>query len=254
MKLLSEGYPNSDLPKSYDEAKQYLKELGLGFQSIDVCENNCVLFRKEYKKDDVCPVCKASRWKDGTGAKRIPHKVLRYFPLVPRLKRVIALKRTSKETQWHKNMRKPVDNVMSHPADGEAWKHFDRREATFAADSRNLRLALATDGFNPFGNMSMQYSMWPVLVTPLNLPPWECVNPANCFMCLLILGPKSLGKDFDLFLEPLIVDLLELWMGVSTFDACTGRKFHLRAAVLWCIHDFPALSTLSGRTTKGYYA
>ena len=73
MKLLSEGYPNSDLPKSYDEAKKYLKELGLGFQSIDVCENNCVLFRKEYKKDDVCPVCKASRWKDGTGAKRIPH-------------------------------------------------------------------------------------------------------------------------------------------------------------------------------------
>ena len=173
---------------------------------------------------------------------------------MPRLKRVFALKRTSKETQWHKNMRKPVDNVMSHPADGEAWKHFDRREATFAADSRNLRLALATDGFNPFGNMSMQYSMWPVLVTPLNLPPWECVNPANCFMCLLILGPKSLGKDFDLFLEPLIVDLLELWKGVSTFDACIGRKFHLRAAVLWCIHDFPALSTLSGRTTKGYYA
>jgi hypothetical protein len=43
---------------------------------------------------------------------------------------------------------------MSHPADGEAWKEFDRRESTFAADPRNLRLALATDGFNPFGNMS----------------------------------------------------------------------------------------------------
>src|SRR6185436_11641453 len=28
----------------------------------------------------------------------------------------------------------------------------------------------------------------------------------------------------------------------------------LRAAVLWCIHDYQALSTLSGRTTKGYYA
>jgi hypothetical protein len=57
-----------------------------------------------------------------------------------------------------------------------------------------------------------------------------------------------------LFLEPLIEELLELWKGVSTYDACTGRKFDLRAAVLWCIHDYPALSTLSGRTTKGYYA
>ena len=98
----------------------------------------------------------------------------------------------------------PVDNVMSHPADGEAWKDLDRKFLDFARDPRNLRLALATDGFTQFGNMSTQYSMWPVLLTPLNLPPWECVNPTNYFMSLLILGPKSLGKDFDLYLEPLI--------------------------------------------------
>jgi hypothetical protein len=36
-------------------------------------------------------------------------------------------------------MRKPVKNVKSHPADGKAWKEFDRREPTFAADPRNLR-------------------------------------------------------------------------------------------------------------------
>ncbi|XP_066396301.1 uncharacterized protein [Miscanthus floridulus] len=254
LKLLSSGYHQSELPKSYDEAKKYLGELGLGFENIHVCKNNCVLFRKRYYKENVCPVYKASRWQDETGNKRVPHKVLRHFPLLPRLKRIFASKRTFEETQWHKKMRTPVDNVMSHLADGEAWKEFDTREPTFADDSRNLRLALATDGFNPFGNMSTQYSMWPVLLTPLNLPPWECVNPANYFMSLLILGPKSPGKDFDLFLEPLIEELLDLWKGVSTYDACTGRKFNLRAAMLWCIHDFPALSTLSGRTTKGYYA
>jgi hypothetical protein len=57
-----------------------------------------------------------------------------------------------------------------------------------------------------------------------------------------------------LFLEPLIEELLKLWKGVKTYDACTGRKFDLHAAVLWCIHDYPTLATLSGRTTKGYYA
>ena len=254
MKLMSDGYPKGDLPKSYDEAKKYLKELGLGYENIDVCKNNCVLFWDKNADKNVCPVCKESRWKDDTGTKRVQHKVLRYFPLLPRLKRIYASKRTSKETQWHKKVRKPVDNVMSHPADGEAWKDFDTREPDFADDPRNLRLALATDGFNPFGNMSTQYSMWPVLLTPLNLPPWECVSPANCFMALLIPGPRSPGKDFDVFLEPLIKDLLDLWKGVSTYDACTGKKFDLRAAVLWCIHDYPALGTLSGRTTKGYYA
>jgi hypothetical protein len=57
-----------------------------------------------------------------------------------------------------------------------------------------------------------------------------------------------------LFLEPLIEELFELWSGVSTYDAASGTKFNLHAAVLWCIHDFPTLSTMSARTTKGYYA
>ena len=57
-----------------------------------------------------------------------------------------------------------------------------------------------------------------------------------------------------MFLEPLIEELLELWSGVSTYDAASSTKFNLHAAVLWCIHDFPALSTMSGRTTKSYYA
>jgi hypothetical protein len=74
-------------------------------------------------------------------------------------------------------------------------------------------------------------------------------------MSLLIPGPTFLGKDFDLFLEPLIDKLQKLWKGVKTFHVLhLDEDFTLRAAVLWCIHDFLALSTLSGRTTKGYYA
>ena len=65
-------------------------------------------------------------------------------------------------------------------------------------------------------------------------------------MALLIPGPTCPGKEFDLFLDPLIDDLLELWNGVHTYDALTQKTFNLRAAVLWCIHDYPALSTLSG--------
>ena len=95
--------------------------------------------------------------------------------------------------------------------------------------------------------------MWPILITPLNLPPWKCVNPSNCFMSLLILGPTSLGKDFDVFLEPLIDELQKLWKDVNTFHVLHPDKgFTLCIAMLWCIHDFLALSTLSGLPTKGY--
>ena len=99
--------------------------------------------------------------------------------------------------------------------------------------------------------------MWRVLVMPLNVPPWECLNPSNCFMSLLILGPTFPGKDFDVFLEPLIKELKDLWKDADTFHVLhpdNKKGFTLHAAVLWCMHDFPALSTLSGRTTKGYYA
>jgi len=92
MKLMTEGYPQSELPKSYDEAKKYLQELGHGYETIHVCKNNCVLFRKNNADLNVCPVCKESRWKDETGSKQVQHKVLRNFPVVPRLKRIYALK------------------------------------------------------------------------------------------------------------------------------------------------------------------
>jgi len=96
--------------------------------------------------------------------------------------------------------------------------------------------------------------MWPVFVIPYNFPPWSCMQESNFMMALLIPGPKSPGKRFDVFLQPLVEDLLALWSGVDTVDALTGKCFTLHAAVLWCIHDYPALSTLSGRTTKGYFA
>ena len=102
--------------------------------------------------------------------------------------------------------------------------------------------------------MSSSYSMWPIFVIPYNLPPWLCMQESNFMMALLIPGPHSPRKALDVFLQPLVEDLLKLWSGVDTVDAITGKDFKLRAAVLSCIHDYPALSTLSRCTTSGYFA
>jgi len=159
---------------------------------------------------------------------------------------MFATKEASEEAQWHKFKRQPSEKEMSHPADGEAWQDFDRENPDFAKDARNLRLGLATDRFNLFWEKNTEYSMWHVFVVPYNLPPWACMQESNFMMALLIPGPTCPGKDLDLFLEPLIDDLLELWKGVRTYDALTRKIFNLRATILWCIHDYPALSTLSG--------
>ena len=67
--------------------------------------------------------------------------------------------------------------------------------------------------------MSSKYSMWPVFVVPYNLPPWACMDQSNFMMALLIPGRSSPGKDFDVFMQPLVEELLKLWHGVLTYDA-----------------------------------
>ena len=43
-------------------------------------------------------------------------------------------------------------------------------------------------------------------------------------MSLLIPGPESPGKDFDVFMEPLVEELLQLWTGVPTYDALSPEE------------------------------
>jgi len=68
---------------------------------------------------------------------------------------------------------------MRHPRDSEASKRFDLLHPEFANDPRNVRLGLASDGFNPFGNMSTSHSIWPVVLIPYNRPPWECMKQTS---------------------------------------------------------------------------
>ncbi|KAA0048563.1 uncharacterized protein E5676_scaffold600G002050 [Cucumis melo var. makuwa] len=90
--------------------------------------------------------------------------------------------------RWHKDKRVDTEDVLRHPTDAARWKHFDKEFPQFASEPRNVHLSLASDGFIPFGNMSTAYSISP-------------------------------GKELDVYLQPLIDELKELWNnGVRTFD------------------------------------
>lgn len=72
---------------------------------------------------------------------------------------------------------------------------------------------------------------------------------------LLIPGPNSPCNDIDVYTQPLIEELKILWSnGVETYDASTGTKFQMRAALLWTISDFSSLAMLSSWSTKGKLA
>nr|GEY06854.1 hypothetical protein [Tanacetum cinerariifolium] len=135
---------------------------------------------------------------------------------------------------WHATGKCTKPGKMQHPVDGRAWKNFDTKYLDFAREPRNVRLGLVVDGFNLFGNLSQSYNMWPVILTTYSLPLWLCMKESSFMLTLFIPGPKSSGKDIDVYLRPLIDDLKDLWAkpGVETIDVATGQKFNMRVMVL----------------------
>jgi hypothetical protein len=91
-----------------------------------------------------------------------------------------------------------------------AWKHVDNTFPLFKK-IRNIRLGLASDGFNPFGMQNVTYSCWPVILIPYNLPPWLYEKQSYWIMSMLIPGKKSPGMNIDVYLRTLIEELKELW-------------------------------------------
>lgn len=252
LKLLNEVFPKgNNCPDNYYNTRKLLREVGLGYDTIDICRYDCSIFYGENKDATMCPVCKSSRYIRN----KIPHKRLRHFPITPRLKRLYVSRHTAKDMRWHKEVRKEDPGVLRHPADGKAWRNFDELYPDFATNSRNVRMGLASDGFNPFSTMTTTYSTWPVILMPYNMPPWRMLHKSNYFLTLLILGPKSPGKDFDVFLRLLVDELKVLWLdGVQTYDEYSKSQFTLRAAVIWTINDFPAYAYFSGWSTMGKLA
>jgi hypothetical protein len=77
----------------------------------------------------------------------------------------------------------------------------------------------------------------------------------NVILSMLIPEKEGPGDAIDIYLQPLIEELIELWEeGVDTHDASTKTNFNLKAAMLWIVHDFPAYANLSGYSTKGRLA
>nr|GEW23125.1 hypothetical protein [Tanacetum cinerariifolium] len=173
------------------------------------------------------PVDSSRRWKDSnTSRKKVHKKVLRYFSIIPRLQCLYNSSHTTKEMTWHATGKCTEPDKMQHLVDSRAWKNFDTKQA---------------------------YNMWPMILTTYNLPLWLCMKESSFMLTLLIPGPKSPGKNIDVYLRPLIDDLKDLWAkpSVETIDVATGEKFNMKAMVLLTISDFLARSSLFGWSGQG---
>jgi hypothetical protein len=73
-------------------------------------------------------------------------------------------------------------------------------------------------------------------------------------MPLLISGPVQVGNGTNVYLQPLIDDILVLWEkeGIRMCDEFQQQHFNLWAILFVIIQDGPALGSILGQAFKGY--
>ncbi|XP_062099684.1 uncharacterized protein LOC133805518 [Humulus lupulus] len=218
LSFLGELLPeNNEMPLSFYEAKKTLRFLGMQYEKINACPNDCILYRKRLVDENACLTCG--------------------------------------ELRWQKKKNYDEDGKLRHPADLPAWKRIDWKWPEFGNEPRNIRLGLSADGINLHTSLSSKYSCCPVMLSIYNLPPWLCMKRKFTMLTLLISGPKQPRNDIDVYLAPLIDGLSTLWYEcVDAYNAYRKEEFKLRVVLLWTINDFSALRNLSGLSVKGYKA
>ncbi len=186
--------------------KTLTNKVGLNYTNIHACVNGCVLFRKQYKTLDTCLKCGFARFKEH-GQSRVAIKVVQHFPLVPILLHMYQAAGTSELMTWHSQNRS-MDGKVRHVPDSKAWEHIDATFPNFANEPRNVRLGLATNGRNPFGEKSNTWSTWLVLVLNYNLPPWLVTKKFLLLLSLIIPSPDSVkSNNFDVYLALVLEEL-----------------------------------------------
>ena len=128
-----------------------VKNLGLDYEKIDACPNDCMLFRNDHKDDEFCHTCGALRYvksievdselEPSKKQHRVSSKSLSHIPLTSTLKSLFMCSKTTDFLRWH-NKEHTKDGKLRNHANYLAWKDFDRFDPDFALDHCNVRLGL----------------------------------------------------------------------------------------------------------------
>nr|GFA53771.1 hypothetical protein [Tanacetum cinerariifolium] len=126
--------------KSYYEANKIVSYLGFSYKTWDACPNDCMLFRGDDKFFDNYSIFEAARYKKFNNDKQDNDDNL------------ISKRKIPAKQEW------VDDGLIRNPADSPAWKMFDKKYPEFKCENHNVRLGLASDGFNPFRTMTISHA------------------------------------------------------------------------------------------------
>jgi hypothetical protein len=74
------------------------------------------------------------------------------------------------------------------PIYGSALNYIEEKWPIFKEEPRNVKLSLAADGVNPFGELRSTYSVWPVFDINNSLPPWMLTKREHTMLAMIVPG------------------------------------------------------------------
>jgi len=78
-----------------------------------------------------------------------------------------------------------------------------------------------------------------------------CMMTPYMFLTCIIPGLTNPKNKIDVYLQPLVDELKNLWDGVQTYDTAMRQNFVMKAVLMWIVNDFPTLGILSGWSAHG---
>jgi hypothetical protein len=144
MKFIIDLIPvKHNMAKDLYQSKKIVAGLIMDYEKIDACEKNCMLFWKEHKNNTECMHYNRFRYvkvvnEDGASVTtKVVVKQLCYMHITLMLKWLYLSEETVKQIRWHKEGKRDSEgiDIMSHPADTEAWEALDRFDPEFCKGS-----------------------------------------------------------------------------------------------------------------------
>ena len=83
--------------------------LGIPYEKIHACPNDCILYCKKFENEVSCPMCGVSRWQKKRNFEEVrdgvPAKLLWYIPSIPRFFCLFRNLDHAKNLTWYANER-----------------------------------------------------------------------------------------------------------------------------------------------------
>src|SRR5690348_6879312 len=134
-RLLKKILPSGNrMPNCRSHARSLVTSLGLDYNCIHACPNDCVLYQGSHMDATHCPICGGeARYKRSVVGEKTPCKVLRHFRIIPYIQNMYQIKSIAELMIWHAS-HQSTDGKMRIPADFLAWQYIEEKWPEFKND------------------------------------------------------------------------------------------------------------------------